>query len=237
MSEYKGQETVPCIICGEPTPMLGTQLCNRCWELKNRIEMDKELAAKILVNVYKSNNLHEGDEAVSFFHGFLEGQTQARARVFKAIEDAAAIAETVDVLEDFVQTFKTKLNTEAGSNQYDTLSVKNLIKEIEKFKVSEVVEGRYLSSIFLREVDWEQLKQKFETLSGLPVPSVEIDGKSKFQTPFADVSILQIEVDLDSFWKEIHAYRERWNSYPKEIVVRIPKGQILFAGIPIRFRS
>jgi len=86
MSEYKGQETVPCIICGEPTPMLGTQLCNRCWELKNRIEMDKELAAKILVNVYKSNNLHEGDEAVSFFHGFLEGQTQARARVFKATE-------------------------------------------------------------------------------------------------------------------------------------------------------
>ena len=39
---------VPCTICEEPTPYLGTKLCNRCWELKSRIEMDPEIARKIL---------------------------------------------------------------------------------------------------------------------------------------------------------------------------------------------
>ena len=45
------QKTVPCRICSTLTPMLGTKLCDRCWELDYRIESDVELAIKILNNL------------------------------------------------------------------------------------------------------------------------------------------------------------------------------------------
>jgi len=32
---YQEQETVPCRTCGDATPMLGTQLCNSCYDLRN----------------------------------------------------------------------------------------------------------------------------------------------------------------------------------------------------------
>lgn len=28
------RETIPCKICGKPTPMLGTKRCNNCWEVE-----------------------------------------------------------------------------------------------------------------------------------------------------------------------------------------------------------
>ena len=43
--------TVECRICGEPTPMLGTKLCDRCWELERRIQVDPLIAKKILENM------------------------------------------------------------------------------------------------------------------------------------------------------------------------------------------
>lgn len=42
-------ETTPCDICGTPTSMLGTKLCDRCWELKTRITSDPEIARRILL--------------------------------------------------------------------------------------------------------------------------------------------------------------------------------------------
>ena len=42
------KRTIPCRLCGQPTEMLGTKLCNRCWELETRITMNPELARKIL---------------------------------------------------------------------------------------------------------------------------------------------------------------------------------------------
>ena len=41
-------ETVPCGLCGTPTPMTGTRRCDRCWELESRIKGDPELARRIL---------------------------------------------------------------------------------------------------------------------------------------------------------------------------------------------
>jgi hypothetical protein len=41
-------KTVPCKWCGTPTPMTGTRLCNRCWELDSRIGLDLDLAEKIV---------------------------------------------------------------------------------------------------------------------------------------------------------------------------------------------
>lgn len=41
--------TVPCAICGTPTPMLGTKRCDPCWELESRITHDcGERLAKVL---------------------------------------------------------------------------------------------------------------------------------------------------------------------------------------------
>lgn len=46
-----GQETTECTLCNQETPMIGTKLCDRCWELKSRIEADPELARKILASI------------------------------------------------------------------------------------------------------------------------------------------------------------------------------------------
>jgi len=45
------KETTPCIHCGTPTNMLGTKLCDRCWKLETRIDMDLELSEKIMNHV------------------------------------------------------------------------------------------------------------------------------------------------------------------------------------------
>lgn len=33
-----GEETTPCRICQDPTNMLGTKLCGRCWNLRNSVQ-------------------------------------------------------------------------------------------------------------------------------------------------------------------------------------------------------
>lgn len=43
--------TVNCRICGTPTPMLGTERCDRCWELERRIRFDPEIARRILADI------------------------------------------------------------------------------------------------------------------------------------------------------------------------------------------
>jgi hypothetical protein len=42
------RETIPCRLCATPTPMLGTELCDRCWELENAIKLSPGLARQIL---------------------------------------------------------------------------------------------------------------------------------------------------------------------------------------------
>lgn len=42
---------VDCRLCGTPTPMLGTKLCDGCWELERRVLSDPEMARKILANM------------------------------------------------------------------------------------------------------------------------------------------------------------------------------------------
>ena len=40
---------VPCGLCGEPTPMLGTKRCDRCWELEKRVQRAPAIALKVLI--------------------------------------------------------------------------------------------------------------------------------------------------------------------------------------------
>lgn len=45
---YYEQETVPCDLCGTPTPMTGTRRCDPCWELERRVEQRPEVAKKLV---------------------------------------------------------------------------------------------------------------------------------------------------------------------------------------------
>lgn len=47
------REKVPCALCGDPTPMVGTRRCARCWELETRIEDNLELAHKIMRRIFR----------------------------------------------------------------------------------------------------------------------------------------------------------------------------------------
>ena len=48
-----GEKIIDCLLCGGETTMLGTKLCDRCWELKRRIEADPELTREILAGLSK----------------------------------------------------------------------------------------------------------------------------------------------------------------------------------------
>ena len=45
------KETVPCRLCGVDTPMIGTRLCNRCWELESRISLNLKIAERIIFSI------------------------------------------------------------------------------------------------------------------------------------------------------------------------------------------
>lgn len=51
--EAKISATAPCRYCGVQTPMLGTRLCNWCWELERRILQNTKLASVIFAAVLK----------------------------------------------------------------------------------------------------------------------------------------------------------------------------------------
>lgn len=40
--------TIECKWCGKPTHMLGTKMCDRCYELESRISADPVLAQRML---------------------------------------------------------------------------------------------------------------------------------------------------------------------------------------------
>lgn len=46
-----GQKITECTTCGGETAMLGTKLCDRCWELESRIKDSPEIARRILVDI------------------------------------------------------------------------------------------------------------------------------------------------------------------------------------------
>lgn len=53
-----GRELVPCKWCSTPTAMLGTRMCDGCWELERRISRDPELSRRIL-NSIQQESQHE----------------------------------------------------------------------------------------------------------------------------------------------------------------------------------
>lgn len=61
MNFMDDQPTVPCGLCGTPTPMLGTKRCDACWELETRIQQDPDLAEKILERTGRVTASHQQD--------------------------------------------------------------------------------------------------------------------------------------------------------------------------------
>ena len=49
-------EICNCKWCGQKTDFTGTKECNRCWELRHRIESDMDLAETML-NHFKSEEI------------------------------------------------------------------------------------------------------------------------------------------------------------------------------------
>jgi len=52
--EVPNDDTIGCKLCNRPTRMLGTKLCDPCWELQRRIEYNPEMALKILAELNKT---------------------------------------------------------------------------------------------------------------------------------------------------------------------------------------
>lgn len=50
-ARLKEMKTVKCKWCGTDTTMLGTRECDRCWELRSRIEADMVLAEKMMIAI------------------------------------------------------------------------------------------------------------------------------------------------------------------------------------------
>lgn len=44
--------TVPCGLCGDQTPSVGTQRCDRCWELETLVLANPDLAMRILFTMF-----------------------------------------------------------------------------------------------------------------------------------------------------------------------------------------
>lgn len=52
-------EEIACRLCEKQTKMLGTKLCDRCWELETRIHSNPKLAAQILGKLSEKEELNE----------------------------------------------------------------------------------------------------------------------------------------------------------------------------------
>lgn len=48
------QKIIKCKLCGGKTTMLGTKLCDNCWELKTRIYHNLNIAKRIINDIEKS---------------------------------------------------------------------------------------------------------------------------------------------------------------------------------------
>lgn len=53
---FDPEKTTPCKYCGRKTRSTGTKLCDKCWELKTRMEGDKERSIKIIFDIFPELN-------------------------------------------------------------------------------------------------------------------------------------------------------------------------------------
>ena len=54
---FATRKTVHCAICGNPTPWVGSQRCDRCYILERAVKSDPGLARKVLETVEANTEL------------------------------------------------------------------------------------------------------------------------------------------------------------------------------------
>jgi hypothetical protein len=74
------QATVPCELCKDPTTMLGTKRCDRCYELETRIQSNPQLARKILAKTMPAGSDDEIARALVLWADTREAINDRRAR-------------------------------------------------------------------------------------------------------------------------------------------------------------
>lgn len=74
------QATVPCELCKDPTTMLGTKRCDRCWELETRIQANPQLARKILAKTLPAGSDDEIVRGLLRWADAREAVNERRAR-------------------------------------------------------------------------------------------------------------------------------------------------------------
>lgn len=83
----KTRKVIPCLLCGEPTPMLGTRLCDGCWELDRRIQSTPDIARSILANL--------GGESAEGRLGYLEAALREIADLSPGTEYQMSVAREI----------------------------------------------------------------------------------------------------------------------------------------------
>jgi len=67
------ERTIPCRLCGRPTPMLGTKLCNPCWETDRAVTSNPDLARKILAGMASPMATPTNEEVRRQFEAWARG--------------------------------------------------------------------------------------------------------------------------------------------------------------------
>ena len=58
LTHSKEQEKVPCKWCGKPVTMIGSKMCNPCWQLDQGISLFPEIAQKILSKIQMERTMY-----------------------------------------------------------------------------------------------------------------------------------------------------------------------------------
>lgn len=148
------EETVPCRICGEPTPMTGTRLCNNCWEIETRLE---------------SSSLKP--EARAHFLRML-----ATPELFKAIDEADTAFAVVNICDDLTPQARSCLKKAWPLVQNARLLLKPNRIYAEAVKEARAAEAKEVPAVpYLTEEDWVEI---YEALAyKLTSPAVDGDRK------------------------------------------------------------
>jgi len=82
MANTNNEETVPCKWCDEPTYMLGTEECNKCWEVTSRLEIFLKKSQK--ARDFTRQLLSKCEETIHYMRGpFIKESTEAVDKQYK----------------------------------------------------------------------------------------------------------------------------------------------------------
>lgn len=97
-NDRRAATTCPCKWCGKPTRMLGTRMCDLCWELDRRIRHDPELAQRMLESLGEVDHQLTDTDILDCFAEVQPGDTHRNylVAVGRAIEGRVLGLQALD---------------------------------------------------------------------------------------------------------------------------------------------